>query len=71
MSSLGVDEQISSFGESTLDRKLKQELLREGLYKREGMVDQIQQDASGTGAAQTNPVLLTVIIIAALEMGSV
>lgn len=71
MSSLGVDEQISSFGENTQDRKLKQELLREGLYKREGVVDQTQQDASGTGAAQTNPVLLTVIIIAALEMGSV
>lgn len=31
------------------------------------MVDQVQQDTSGTGTAQTNRVLLTVIIIAALE----
>lgn len=50
-----------------LDGKLRRELLRKGLYQRWGMVDQIQQDTSGTGTVQTNRALLTVIIIAAFE----
>lgn len=43
-----------------LDGKLRREFLRKGLYQRRGLVDHIQEDASGAGTAQTDPVLLAV-----------